>query len=221
MKKILTVLLAASVAVLLCACSGPKDEQSSSTESKQQSTASESTSSQSSKADKSSEDINPASSSAEKPLELKKWGKAAKYSTEENGYVSVPVRILSVRRGESVANEVKRLAEKNIFTHFSEPEDFEEYAIAEYELSLDCFPVGKGGTNIDITAFIVGTDDDMLTLKDGTYWSATAMSLNEDDKYCYEGVVRGTMAFKIPKGVSDYIIKTGEAGEEQAYFKGV
>lgn len=219
MKKLIFLILAASLTLLCCSCSGSKEQQSS--QPPQSADTSAAVSDTASTAESSAEKITTSPSSAEAPLKLEKWGSAAKYCTAEKGYSEVPVRILSVRRGESVGREVKRLAEKTIFAYYSEPEEYEEYAIAEYEICLDGFPVDKGGTDIEVTAFIQGTDGEMMKLDNGSYWSATAMSLNNDSSFFYEGTQKGLLAYRIPKGRSDYLIVVGEAGEQQAYFSGV
>ena len=94
-----------------------------------------------------------------------------------------------------------------------------EYAIAEYEICLNDFSVGKGGTLCDITAFITGEDGEALALEDGSYWGTTVSCLDQET-YFYEGVIHSMMAFRIVKGRSDYLIIAGEYGKTQTFFKG-
>ncbi len=217
-KRLSAVLLAAALLTFSSACSGSKDHSSSPAS---QSPAEPSAESSAESSASSGEEISVSDSSAKSPLMPEKWGKAAKYCTEQDSYVDVPVRILSVRRGDGVKDEVRRLADQSLYAVYSEPKDSEEYAIADYELSLDGFPVGKGGTLIDVYAVILGTDGDMLKLSDGSYFSATAMCLNGDDNYRYEGIVKGKLAYKIPKGCTDYLLVLGEVNETQAFVQGV
>ena len=216
MKK---TLLCCMTALLVCSCGCADSKQPESSTTSETSAASEA--SEASKSTSKEHDaVSPLSSSVSDPLALDTWGSASKYSTAAGEYVETPVRLVSVRRGESIAAEVKRLADKSIYVSFSEPNKNEEYALVTYELSLDGFPVKEGGTLIDIYAVVQGTDGEMLRLADGSYFSATALCLNED-AYFYEGIVQGVMAYKIPKGCSDYLLAVGEPGETIAYFQGV
>lgn len=156
--------------------------------------------------------------SAESPLSIGQWGSAAKYSTKDGAYVQVPVRIVSVRRGNSVNKEVTNTAKKTGVYLFS-LKDNEEYALADYEICLDDFPVGEGGTLADITAFITGPDGQAIKTKEGGYWGTTAVCLDQT-AYFYEGVIRSQMAFPILKNCSDYLINLGEYGEAQTFVRG-
>ena len=159
-----------------------------------------------------------ADASVEKPLALGEWGMAAKYCTEHNYYLDVPVRITAIRRGAAVNDEVRELMAQSE-QYFFEPSENEEYAIAEYEICLNDFSVGKGGTLCDITAFITGEDGEALALEDGSYWGTTVSCLDQET-YFYEGVIHSMMAFRIVKGRSDYLIIAGEYGKTQTFFKG-
>lgn len=221
MKQRLTAFfLFCLIFVACCSCSGSDDKNSFSSASIEYSDNKNRDEAQSELSEKSKAGITAASSSINSPLELDAWGTAAKYCTYENSYVNVPVKITSVRRGKNIAAEVKAIADKSGFISYFEPDENEEYAIAEYEISLDGFPVDKGGTLIDITANITGTDGGLIKLDSGAYWGASAISLNQE-KYFYEGIVKGRFAFKIIKNRTDYLIVLGEAGETQAFVKGV
>lgn len=161
-------------------------------------------------------EVSPAT--VEKPLSVGEWGIAAKFCTSNDRYVEVPVRIVSIRRGGDVNEEVRRLMEQENHYYF-EPDENEEYAIAEYEISLQDFPVGEGGTLCDITAFITGENGEALVLKDGSYWG-TSVSCLDESTYYYEGVVHSLMAFRIIKNRTDYLLTVGEYGETQTFFKG-
>ncbi len=221
MKRKLKAFLSCIILFSLCACAGSSKNNSlpsSSSEILDNNTEQESNASV--RTEKNSTSITTASSSIDSPLELDVWGTAAKYCTAENNYVNVPIKITSVRRGKDVASEVKTIADKSSFISYFEPDENEEYAIADYEISLDGFPVDKGGTLIDISAYITGTDGEMIKLDNGSYWSTTAASLNQENYY-YEGTVKGSLAFRIIKNRTDYLIVLGETGETQAFFKGV
>lgn len=215
MKRILLFCLAVSLTACAGACSGSSAQESS------PSSAASSVSEPESSSASDRQEITITSSSASSPLSLNVWGSAAKYSTASGEYVETPIRLLSVRRGESVKEEVRRLAEKSSFAVYREPDKDKEYALVTYELSLDGFPVKEGGTLIDVFATVTGTDGEMLKLANGSYYSTTAMCLNDDDAYFYEGVATGMMAYQIPKNCTDYLLVIGEPGESLAYFKGL
>ena len=162
------------------------------------------------------EDIKTVSSSLTSPLELNTWGTAAKFCTNDGTYANAPVRIVSIRRGDDVSKEVKELCEKYGSVYYTDPEKSQEYAIAEYEIDLNKFPVGEGGTLCDITAAITGEDGEMIKLSNGSYWGTTAFCMDEETYY-YGGVVHSMLAYKIEKEVEGYIITLGEFGETQAY----
>ena len=214
-KKYISLILAGVFicTALISGCSGKKDEGSTSGKDKR------STPESSDVSETSRESIDTKTSSVGLPLKLNEWGKAAKFCTADNSYKDVPVRILSVRRGEKVNDEVRQIAKSSSFLTYFEPDAKEEYAIAEYEISLDGFPVKEGGTQADIFASVSGTDGQMIKLDDGSYWGTTAAAAVGDDEYYHEGVVKGKLMYKIIKGYNDYLLIVGETGETQAYFK--
>lgn len=159
----------------------------------------------------------PSSGTVKTPLTNGSWGTAAKYCLEESRYVNVPVRVVSVRRGTRVTEEVRSLMNRK-GDYFTEPSDQEEYAIVEYEISLDGFPVGKGGVLCDIVAFVTGEDGEAMRLDSGSYWGSTALAL-DDDTYYYEGVIHSQLAYRIIKGRTDYLLMVGEYGETQTCFR--
>ena len=112
--------------------------------------------------------------------------------------------------------EVKEKMDASSFNYYFEPSDDEEYALVEYEICLDGFPVKEGGITCDVTAFITGSDGQSIKLKNGSYWGATASCL-DNETYYYEGIVHSEMAYRIPKEVKEYILTIGEYGENQAF----
>ena len=88
MKKLLAVLLITTFSFMICACSENKTEENEETSSV--SSASENPE----ESDK--EEIRTTSSSLTSPLSLNEWGTAAKFSTKEQKYYNVPIRVISV-----------------------------------------------------------------------------------------------------------------------------
>ena len=222
--KAIVVLMTAVSALAFCSCSGGDK----SAESSAAGTSSVSEADESSKTVKEvsgsgiaylvKDAASPAaaSSSLKSPLEVGDWGTAAKYCTKDGNYADVPVRLVSLKRGNGVNEEVKNKMDGSPYAFYFEPESNEEYVLAEYEICLDGFPVKDGGTLCDITAFITGSDGQAVKLKNGSYWSATASCL-DNETYFYEGVVHSEIAWRIPKEVKEYIFTFGEYGEKQAF----
>ena len=163
------------------------------------------------------EKITAVSSSVTSPLKTGEWGTAAKYSTKDDAYFNVPVRVISAVRGEAAAKELEKLKKEHSL-YYSELLEDEEYIIAEYEICLDGFPVDKGGNLCDITAFISNTEGEPFMLEGGTYRSFSSFCL-DCESYYYEGVIRSKLAYKILKNAGEYLIALGEYGETQAFVK--
>lgn len=156
------------------------------------------------------------SSSTDAPLSLNEWGTAAKLNLKDNTYTNVPVRLVSVKRGENIYSELKETVGSS--RYLFEPRDNEEYLLCEYEICLDGFPVPEGGTLCDITGGLTGTNGEMIKLSTGSYWGSSTVSLDEQTYY-YDGVIHSMICSPIPKEVKDYLIVLGEYGETQAFFK--
>lgn len=158
-----------------------------------------------------------ASGSFTSPLSLGEWGSAAKLVTADGSYVNVPVRVISVRRGDDVTEEIKTIS-RETGRFFQDVDEKEEYLIAEYELKLDGFPVREGGTLCDITAFVTGETGEMIPLKNGGYYGVSAKMLDEST-YWYEGTVHSQLAYPIPKEIKEHYLVLGEYGETQTVYR--
>ena len=211
-KLLLAAVIPVLSAVMLASCSGKQQSSSSHDDT--------SASSSQASAAESSKKLFISSSSASTPLELEAWGSAAKFCTANNSYVNVPVRLISFERGAQALREAERLASQSSFTSLIPAGGSEEYVLVEYEISLNGFPVDEGGTLNTISAHITDTEGNMLKLSDGSYTGASAVCLDEE-KYYYEGTVKGRLAYRIPKDCRDYLLVLGEEGQTQAFFKGV
>ena len=211
-KTLSLITLAFLAAALFCACSDKKDEQDSSRSHPESSVQSSKESEKSS-----TEEINAAVASLSSPAGLDKWFTASKYSTSEKEYANVPVRIISVTRGEKAQQRVSSLTEKSKVYTYRQPEKGCEWVIAQYELSLYDFPVDEGGADASVTSFIVGTDGGSITQTDGTLFSDVTMNFY-DEGYVFEGTVKGEIAYTLPVGMKDYLLALGEYGETTGYF---
>lgn len=233
MKKLSALLITAALALSLSACSDSSGEtqQSSSAEGNESSSVSSKTSSdesthsdvQESRPENAvsykvsgAETPSAKSSSLDSPLSLNEWGTCSKLSLKDLTYTNVPVRIVSVKRGAEIYDELKESVPTG--RYIFEPRDNEEYAVCEYEICLNGFPVPEGGTLCDISGKITGNDGMSVTLSDGIIWGTTVTCLDEDTYY-YDGVIHSQFCFPIPKEVHDYLIVLGEYGESEAYFK--
>lgn len=211
MKKRLTAVILLTLLLCLTACSQESGE-SSDDESKlhyQESSISD-TSAESS-------DISVNLSSLTLPLEIDNWGSASKYNPSDNSYVSVPVKITNIVSGAFAEKEIRQFSAKNSSYTYTPPSENTEWIIAEYEFSLDGFPVQKGGVAPDITAFITSPENEPITL-DGKLWATSPINISEEN-YFFEGTVQGKIAYQMLKGYKNYIIVLGEWNETQAFFK--
>lgn len=154
------------------------------------------------------------SSSLNSPLGLNEWGIASKYCLNTKSYVNVPVRIVSVKRGNEAEEEIKKLG-----AYIFDNRESEEYAIAEYEICLNDFPAGKNGTWCDISGSVTSLDGNLMKLDDGTYWGSSISFFTEDKDFYYDGIVHSKVYFSIIKDRTDYLLCIGESGETVAYFK--
>lgn len=209
MKKLIMLLMTALLITVFSGCSEDQPEnteQSSDTLSSVTDINEESETSQ----------IKSVSSSLTSPIEIEEWGNAAKFSTAEQKYYTVPIRILSVETGIKAETTVKNFMKNNNSYSYNAPEKNCVWVTAEYEISLDGFPLDEGGTDLSIVSFVTGTDGKSIQYQKQKY-SVTTINIT-DGKYYYEGIHKGIIAFSLPEKYTDYTIILGEYGETQAYF---
>ena len=211
MKKIFTVLLAVGIILSSSACNGSTSDSSekADTDTSRVQTDSKKTAEEQSKP-------TTASSSVNSPLSLDTWGIASKYCTKNQSYVNVPVKVTRIIRGGQAAKIVKEFTQKSKSYTYTEPEKDTEWAVAEYEIYLDGFPVDDGGADSSITSFISGLGGGNI-LKDGEPFGTVTLNIT-DGKYYYDGTVSGKIAYIIPKKSKDYVIAVGEYEETQTFF---
>ena len=162
------------------------------------------------------ESIQTATSSIDFPIDINTWGVASKYSTKEEEYFNVPIRITSITCGDQATKSVKEFLDESSSYIYTEPDKNAEWVIAEYEISLDEFPVDEGGTDSSIVSFIMGSDGNYIDYGDKK-WSTTTINIT-DEQYYYEGIVTGKIAYQMISDYKDYVIILGEYNETQAFF---
>lgn len=233
MKKIISAVVFISAVLLLTACADSTNNNSDSGSESltAESSVSEITSdTQSENSDKASsenssvqstessdEKIRTISSSLSSPLGLNSWGSAAKYNTKEQNYINVPVRITAIEHGQKATDTVKKFMSESPSYNYTEPGQDAEWVVADYEISLDGFPVDEGGADSTVTSFITAENGGYFEYGD-KQWSTTTINIT-DGKYYFEGTVNGKIAFQMLKNRSDYVITLGEYDETQAFFK--
>ncbi len=205
MRKLL--LLPLAVLTILSACNA---------EEKQQSDAVQESSSEIVISTPEKEKIKTMSSSQNTPLKTGEWGIAAKYSTSDQLYANVPVKITSVTYGENAEKTVRSFMNENPEYVYTKPLPTEQWAVAEYELSLDGFPLDETGADASITSFVTAEDGGTITVDEKIYNPFTVNII--DGQYRYEGIVSGKIAFRLPKNCGKYLIVVGEFEETQAFF---
>ena len=229
MKKFISVVVFISAVLLMSACAdntNNNSENSSDATTTESSVAEITSNTQSENPDKNSseensensdEKIHTVSSSLSSALGLNSWGSAAKYNTKEQNYINVPVRITSVEHGQKATDIVKEFMSESSSYNYTEPSNDAEWVVADYEISLDGFPVDEGGADGSITSFITSESGGYLEYGD-KQWSTTTINIT-DGKYYFDGIVKGKIAYQMLKNRSDYVITLGEYGETQAFFK--
>lgn len=213
MKKIGILWMMAAAIMTLSACSSQASPDSVSlTESD---TSAKSSSAAQNSANK-KEKITTSSASVNTPLECNVWGIAAKYCTKTQTYVNVPVRITNITRGEQAETLVKQFTSKSSVYSYQAAEKNVEWAVADYEICIDDFPVDEGGTDNTITAFITGENGSEITVGDKLF--STSVIHISNGKYEYDGILKGQLAYKIPQKNKNYVIVLGEYEETQTFF---
>ena len=205
-KKIILILLTAAV-LSAAGCSAEKEKTEKKTSLPPSSAAGE---------EISKEEIKPVSSSLTSPLSAEEWGSAAKFSTADSKYYNVPIRVTKVTTGTEAEKQLKSFAQGNETYSYKAPAKGMEWVVVEYEISLDGFPADKTGERADITAFVSSGDGSQV--KKGSEMAGISTINMADDKYSFEGTVKGRTAFEMFPGVRDYVIAFGEYGETQAFF---
>ncbi len=133
--------------------------------------------------------LTAADSSEQMPLGLHTWGLAAKYDPVSESYREVPVRI--TRLTEDTAD-------------VSLPEGY-HWKAAEYEISLQDYPVPEGGVTAAITCSVL---------------SGYALTVDlSEEAYAFEGILKGKVAYPVADDAQECILVFGETGEKQAFFK--
>lgn len=226
MKKVISSVVFIFALLSLTACSGGTDSNSdggSESPSAESSVSEVSSDAQSENSDgtsseeSSNEKIRTVSSSLSSPLGLDTWGSAAKYNTKEQNYINVPVRITAIEHGQKATDTVKKFMSESSSYNYTEPGQDAEWVIADYEISLDGFPVDEGGADSSITSFITAENGGYFEYGD-KQWSTTTINIT-DGKYYFDGIVKGQIAYQMLKDRTDYVITLGEYDETQAFFK--
>ncbi len=207
--KTAVLTIAAAVLLMFSACTASEDSadaQESQTESKASQTSSED----------SKEEIKTSSSSVNSPLALEAWGAAAKFSTSEQEYYNVPVRLTGIVRGDSAKDEVRAFADESNEYTYKEPSENEEWVLVQYEINLDGFPLDESGADCSIVSFVTGTDGGYVE-SGGKKYNPVTVNIT-DGEYYFENTHSGKIAFTLPEACTDYFIVLGEYEETQAFF---
>lgn len=163
-------------------------------------------------------EIKTSVSSADMPLDPEQWGQCAKYSVSEQKYASVPVRLTAVERGSTAKMRAEDFLKAHAeYSGINRPSDDQEWAAVDYELVLDGFPLDKGGTDAIITGFVQAEDGGDIKDGDSVFFPVT-VNISEDKIY-YEGTVKGSFVFVLPKSCKTFLMVFGEYDEEQAFVK--
>lgn len=158
-------------------------------------------------------------SSQAMPLEKDTWGTAAKYDPVSDTYINVPVKITNIIHGTEAEQLVRHFtAQNSAYTDTELPKGC-EWTVAEYEISLDNYPVPEGGVTPYISSSVMSSDGESFLL-DGKNWHTFTVNISEEE-YFFEGTIKGEIAYMMLQDNLEYIIVLGENDEQQAFFKAV
>lgn len=205
------ILAAAAAAVMIISFAG-----CSAKETEEESSAAESSANES-VPEKAKEKLRASTSSLQLPLGMNEWGSAAKYSVSENKYHDVPVKITGMVCGSEADKKIREILKKDPSGYkYTEPGKDSKWALIDYTLSLDGFPLDEGGEDASVTSFVTAEDGGYLK-SGGKDTASVTMDLFEK-KYYFEGTVSGQIAVLIPAECKKFILTLGEYDETQAFF---
>lgn len=210
MRKIIGIILTFIILISFPACGSDKIEESSSTSEKTVSAVSSEVSEKS--------DIKAVSSSAANPLELESWGRCAKFSVSEQKYFSVPVRLMKVQKGTQAKKQAEEyLKEYDEYKGITRPDNDSQWVVLDYEIMLDGFPMDENGADASISSMIMSDEGENIKVGDDVFIPVTVNIY--DDETAFEGTVKGSIAFVMPKSCKTFLAVLGETGEENAFVK--
>lgn len=168
----------------------------------------------------SSEKSDSQTSSKENPIDLNVWGKASKYVVSGNSsYQDVNVMVTKITRGEDAKNIVKEYADTDKYFDYSDPADGEEWVVVEYNVDMQGLKIPSYGISPTLNVSVIGKDKYDIIKYNNKSYSPSIQEVSSDD-YVKTTTATNKIAFQLPVGFSDYIIRIGSYDHTQTFVKG-
>ena len=159
-------------------------------------------------------------STKENPISVGTWGIASKYNSETSNREKVYVKATKTIRGEDAKNAVKEFTDKSSFYKYTEPNEGLEWVVVDYDMDFSDFKISKIGVEPRLSVSITGTgNNSAVKYKGVTYFMIMTTNIGSSS-YVKTTNAQGRIAFQMPIGCSDYIMKFGDSSGDIAFIKG-
>lgn len=154
-------------------------------------------------------------SSKQSPLNIGEWGIASKYAS--GGYVDIPAKVTSVKRGESAAKEVENyLTSGNSIYKYEDAKIGMEWTVIEYDIDLT--KMEKDST-AKLDTKVTGTGNNTSIKYNDVVYIVSTINMTPNN-YTKGSIESCKFAVQLPIGCTDYLIALGASSYTQAFFKG-
>lgn len=163
--------------------------------------------------------IDAKTSSEKQPISSGTWGIASKYSTESKEYEDVYVKTTKTIRGEEAKKAVQEFTDKSSFYKYQDPKEGLEWVVVDYDMDFANFTKSKYGVEPSLSVSITGLDGGSVKYKGVTYFMIMTTNIGSSS-YIQTQTGKNRVAFQMPIGCSDYVMKFGSSSGSMAYIKG-
>jgi len=153
-------------------------------------------------------------STRENPLTKGTWGIASKYSATAKEDEEVYVRVTNLVRGEEAKKAVESYVNKTY-----EPKDGYEWVVVDYDLDFANFTKSTSGADARVQVYIDGSGKTSSVVYNGKTYILTSSYIGSSS-YVQTQTATGRVAFQMPIGCKDYVMRFGSDSNKSAYFKG-
>ena len=158
-------------------------------------------------------------STRENPLTKGTWGIASKYSTEAGEDEEVYVKVTNIVRGDEAKKAVQDYVNKSSFYTYQEPKEGLEWVVVDYDLDYANFTKSSIGEDARVTVSLKGSGTRTSVVYNGMTYILTSTYIGPSD-YVKTQTATGKVAFQMPIGCTEYVMKFGSDDDNSAYFKG-
>lgn len=155
------------------------------------------------------------------PLKKGTNGNASIYFASSKKYMDVPIKLIDITRGEKAKTTVDKYNKDAVVQLDLSDKPTLEYAVASFEITIPKdYPVPKHGMYPNPTVEIKGLDGNSVK-HDGVIYILSTVNTSPRSKSIQAGEsMIIDIAYGVPKGCSDYVLKIGNLNQTLVYFKG-